>query len=188
MILSKATSLIVVLTALLARLTASPYDELSQHWTIAANLLIDSLAGAWLGADWATTLHSRTHRRSPGNQSLGPGRNSRTADGGAGWRRGTGRCLHRDRGRVDGCSRRGAADPEDRAAVRSRHQSRRSLSLMVSLPTMLVAFARSSRDQSFQILRADIGFVLVMAAGSITGPSSVGCCSASSPAPRSSRF
>ncbi len=44
-----------------------------------------------------------------------------------------------------------------------------SLSLMVSLPTMLVAFARYSRDASFQILRAKTRFVFVMAAGSITG-------------------
>jgi uncharacterized membrane protein YfcA len=44
-----------------------------------------------------------------------------------------------------------------------------SLSLLVSLPTMLVAFARYSRDQSFQVLRGNTGFVLTMAAGSITG-------------------
>ncbi|MFI6313132.1 TSUP family transporter [Nocardia fusca] len=44
-----------------------------------------------------------------------------------------------------------------------------SLSLMVSLPTMLVAFARYSRDQSFQVLRGNTRFVLVMAAGSIAG-------------------
>ncbi len=44
-----------------------------------------------------------------------------------------------------------------------------SLSLMVSLPTMLVAFARYSRDQSFQIVRGNPRFVVVMAAGSIIG-------------------
>ena len=44
-----------------------------------------------------------------------------------------------------------------------------SLSLIVSLPTMLVAFARYSRDQSFVVLRHNTSFVLVMAAGSITG-------------------
>jgi uncharacterized protein len=43
-----------------------------------------------------------------------------------------------------------------------------SLSLVVSLPTMLVAFARYSRD-SFGVLRAHRAFVLAMAAGSITG-------------------
>ncbi len=59
-ILNKAMSLIVVLTALPARLIALPYTEVTQHWTIAANLLVGSLAGAWLGAGWATRMHSRT--------------------------------------------------------------------------------------------------------------------------------
>ena len=44
-----------------------------------------------------------------------------------------------------------------------------SLSLLVSLPTMLVAFARYSRNQSFHVLRDNIGFVLTMATGSILG-------------------
>ena len=44
-----------------------------------------------------------------------------------------------------------------------------SLSLVVSLPTMLVAFARYSRDASFTVLRANARFVTVMAAGSVTG-------------------
>jgi uncharacterized protein len=43
------------------------------------------------------------------------------------------------------------------------------LSLVVSLPTMLVAFARYSRDNSFGVLRAHRAFVFAMAAGSITG-------------------
>ena len=44
-----------------------------------------------------------------------------------------------------------------------------SLSLAVSLPTMLVGFARYSRDRSFVVLGENRGFVLVMAAGSILG-------------------
>ena len=42
-----------------------------------------------------------------------------------------------------------------------------SLALAISLPTMLVAFARYSRDRSFDVLRANTGFVLAMATGSI---------------------
>ena len=34
---------------------------------------------------------------------------------------------------------------------------------------MLVAFARYSRDSSFAVLRANIRFVVIMVAGSITG-------------------
>ena len=44
-----------------------------------------------------------------------------------------------------------------------------SLSLAVSLPTMLVGFARYSRDRSFVVLGENRRFVLVMAAGSIVG-------------------
>ena len=44
-----------------------------------------------------------------------------------------------------------------------------SLSLAVSLPTMLVAFARYSRDGSFVVLRDQGSFVLAMAGGSIAG-------------------
>jgi len=44
-----------------------------------------------------------------------------------------------------------------------------SLSLAVSLPTVLVGFARYSRDQSFSVLRKNVTFMLLMAAGSILG-------------------
>jgi uncharacterized protein len=44
-----------------------------------------------------------------------------------------------------------------------------SLSLVVSLPTMLVGFARYSRDQSFAVVRSNWQFLLAMAAGSIVG-------------------
>jgi uncharacterized protein len=44
-----------------------------------------------------------------------------------------------------------------------------SLSLAVSLPTMLVAFARYSRDQSFQVLAVNKPFLLAMAVGSVAG-------------------
>jgi uncharacterized protein len=44
-----------------------------------------------------------------------------------------------------------------------------SLSLAVSLPTMLVGFARYSRDQSFSVLARHRAFLILMAAGSIAG-------------------
>jgi uncharacterized membrane protein YfcA len=44
-----------------------------------------------------------------------------------------------------------------------------SLSLFVSLPTMLVGFARYSRDSTFAVLSRNRRFVLVMAVGSIVG-------------------
>ena len=44
-----------------------------------------------------------------------------------------------------------------------------SLSLAVSLPTMLVGFARYSRDSTFAVLLRNRWFVVMMAAGSIAG-------------------
>jgi len=44
-----------------------------------------------------------------------------------------------------------------------------NLSLAVSLPTMLIGFARYSRDRSFAVLGRNRLFTLVMAAGSIVG-------------------
>lgn len=44
-----------------------------------------------------------------------------------------------------------------------------SVSLAVSLPTMLVAFARYSRDRNFAVLRANRRFVVALAAGSVAG-------------------
>jgi uncharacterized protein len=46
-----------------------------------------------------------------------------------------------------------------------------SLSLAVSLPTTLVAFAHYSRDGSFVVLRQHRRFVIAMAAGSVAGRS-----------------
>jgi len=44
-----------------------------------------------------------------------------------------------------------------------------SLSLLISLPTMLVAFARYSRDSSFAVLRENARFTAAMIAGSVVG-------------------
>ena len=44
-----------------------------------------------------------------------------------------------------------------------------SLSLAVSLPTMLVGFARYSQDRSFAVLGESRRFVVVMAVGSVVG-------------------
>ena len=59
-ILNKALSLVVVITALPARLFGVPYSEVADNWTIIVNLLAGSLIGAWLGATWATRMKSKT--------------------------------------------------------------------------------------------------------------------------------
>ncbi|MEV0437031.1 sulfite exporter TauE/SafE family protein [Nocardia sp. NPDC050413] len=179
-ILNKAMSLIVVLTALPARLIALPYAEVSQHWTIAANLLVGSLAGAWLGAGWATRMHSRTlyrvlalllvliaaalaasHLGNVGTLALPTlGRVAITVLAGVGI--GIVAALM-------GVAGGELLIPTIVLLFGVDIKVAGSLSLMVSLPTMLVAFSRYSRDQSFQILHTNTRFVLVMAAGSIAG-------------------
>jgi len=59
-ILNKALSLIVVITALPARLFGVPWADVAPHWPVALNLLAGSLIGAWVGASWATRMRSTT--------------------------------------------------------------------------------------------------------------------------------
>ena len=59
-IMNKAMSLIVVVTALPARLVAVPFDTMSGYWFVVVNLLAGSLIGAWMGATWATRMRSAT--------------------------------------------------------------------------------------------------------------------------------
>ena len=55
-ILNKAMSLVVVLTALPARLVAVSASEVAGRWPVAVNLLAGSLLGAWAGASWAVRM------------------------------------------------------------------------------------------------------------------------------------
>src|ERR1700680_270426 len=59
-ILNKATSLVVIATALPFRASTVPFCDIGSHWPIIVNLLGGSLAGAWFGAGWATRLKSET--------------------------------------------------------------------------------------------------------------------------------
>ncbi len=59
-ILNKATSLVVVASALPFRAGAVPFGSIGLHWPVIVNLLVGSLAGAWLGAGWATQIKSGT--------------------------------------------------------------------------------------------------------------------------------
>src|SRR5882724_4305307 len=59
-ILNKATSLVVVATALPFRSSTVSFHDIGAHWPIIANLLAGSLIGAWVGAEWATRLKSGT--------------------------------------------------------------------------------------------------------------------------------
>jgi len=179
-ILNKAMSLVVVATALPARLYALPYAEIAAHWSIVVNLLAGSLFGAWLGASWATRMHSRTlyrvlavllviiaivlvgtHFSHMGSLNLTPVARIAVAVA-AGVGIGVVAALM-------GVAGGELLIPTIVLLFAVDIKLAGSLSLLVSLPTMLVAFARYSRDQSFVVLRENTRFVLTMAAGSVAG-------------------
>ena len=178
-VLNKAMSLIVVLTAIPARLFAVPLAELIPHWTIVVNLLAGSLVclvGCLLGDPDALGNPVQGSRPAACLDRRGARRESpRTHDGGGprsgcdSNRRARRACRDRCRRRADGRGRRRATHPHDRAANGLDIKIAGSLSLAVSLPTMLQAFARYSRDSSFVVLRDHARFAVTMAHGSITG-------------------
>lgn len=180
-ILNKAMSLIVVASALLFRTKHIPLDLVFTHIPIVINLLAGSLLGAWFGASWATRMHSRTLYRLiavllvgiaailvMGHGATGTG--VAALSGWQLWLAGT----------VAGfgigvvASLMGVAGgelliPTLVLLFGLDIKLAGSLSLCISLPTMLVGFTRYSRDRSFEVLRLNRTFVVVMATGSVIG-------------------
>lgn len=179
-IVNKAMSLIVVATALPARLIAVPWAEVTPHWSVALNILAGSLVGAWLGASWATRMSSSTlyrvlavlllliaallvatHLGTVSTAHLAtPVRI--TAGIAAGVAIGVVASLM-------GVAGGEFIIPTIVLLFALDIKIAGSLSLAISLPTMLVGFARYSRDDSFHVLRNNQRFVLFMAVGSILG-------------------
>src|SRR5512135_757440 len=162
-IVNKALSLVVVTSALPARLLAVPYVDVAARWTVVVNLLVGSVIGAWVGAGWATRMRSATLYRVLGGllvmiavvlaaNHLGavPAAHlalvPRTIVGlvaGAG----TGVVAA-----LMGVAGGELLIPTIVLLYAVDIKLAGSLSLAVSLPTMLVAFARYSRDVSFVVL------------------------------------
>lgn len=179
-ILNKAMSLIVVLTALPARMSTVGIAELGAHWAIAVNLLAGSLAGAWAGATWATRMRTTTLYRVLAALMVAmaaalvlthltpilalelPTPLRAIAGVLAGFGIGVVAAIM-------GVAGGELLIPTITLLYAVDIKIAGSLSLAVSLPTMLVAFARYSRDQSFQVLRHNVGFTTIMVAGSVTG-------------------
>jgi uncharacterized membrane protein YfcA len=179
-ILNKAMSLVVVAFALPFRMDAVPFAHVAANWMIIVNLLAGSLLGAWLGAGWATKLASQTLYRVLailllliavallfGHEASGSGALL------------TG-VLQAIAGVIAGlaigviASLMGVAGgelliPTLILLFGVDIKLAGSLSLAVSLPTMIVGFARYRRDDSFVVLGKNKRFVLSMAAGSILG-------------------
>lgn len=179
-ILNKAVSLVVVTTALLFRSSTVPFTEVFGHWTIIVNMLCGTIIGAWVGAEWATRLQSATlYRIIAVLLVVIAGVLASTHDAVASAPLGMGgvfvmACF--TIGLVIGviASLLGVAGGEFLIPALVLLcgidiKLAGSLSLAISLPTMLVGFARYSRDQSFSVLGQNWRFFPVMAAGSVVG-------------------
>ncbi|MEE1757741.1 MULTISPECIES: sulfite exporter TauE/SafE family protein [unclassified Streptomyces] len=179
-ILNKGMSLVVVLAALPARLAAVPASEVAAHGSVAINLLAGSLLGAWAGASWAVRVRSSTlykvlaglmvlmaaallvtHTSTLGTVAL-PLWAQVPCGVVAGFGIGVVAALM-------GVAGGELLIPTIVLLFAVDIKTAGSLSLLVSLPTMLVAFARYSRDGSFAVIGDNLRFTMVMAAGSIAG-------------------
>jgi len=179
-IVNKALSLLVVATAIPARLVAVPLSDLTPYWSIVVNLLAGSLIGAYLGATWATRMATRTLYRvlsvllvliavalvGTHVGQVEPAQLSAPVQAIAGVIAGAAIGVVAALMGVAGGE---LLIPTIVLLYGVNIKIAGSLSLAVSLPTMLVAFARYSRDKSFTVLAANKTFVLAMAAGSVLG-------------------
>ena len=173
-------SLIVVGSALPFRAAAVPFGSVAAHWSVIVNMLVGSLVGAWFGAGWATKLASQTlyrviaimlvliavvlvlgHDRATSAAML-TGVAQMVAGVVAGFVIGIVAALL-------GVAGGELLIPTLVLLFGADIELAGSLSLAISLPTMLVGFARYSQDRSFAVLGHNRRFVLVMAAGSIVG-------------------
>lgn len=179
-VLNKAMSLVVVGSALPFRSATVPWQEVWAHWPVITNLLAGSLIGAWLGASWATKLSSQTLYKVIAVMLLAIAvvllaAHDRTASQAflAGWPQIIAGVVA---GFIIGvvAAILGVAGgelliPTLVLLFAADIKLAGSLSLAVSLPTMIVGFARYSQDKSFSVIGRNVGFVAAMAVGSIAG-------------------
>lgn len=180
-ILNKAMSLVVVVAAIIFRTKSIPVEDVALHWPIAVNLLAGSLGGAWLGAGWAVRLRGASLSRIIaallfliafallfGHEVSTPGQGllTGTAQMVAGVVAGVGIGVVAALLGVAGGE---LLIPTLVLLFGLDIKIAGSLSLVVSLPTMVVAFARYSQDDSFRVLARNRAFIWIMAAGSVMG-------------------
>lgn len=179
-ILNKALSLVVVTVALPARLWGVPFSQVADHWGVVVNLLAGSLVGAWLGASWATRMRSATLYRVLAVLLVLIAAVLVLTHLGTVHPLGLEGVLKLITGVAAGvgigvvAALMGVAGgelliPAIVLLYGVDIKLAGSLSLAVSLPTMVVAFARYSRDDSFSVLAANKQFLLAMAGGSVLG-------------------
>jgi uncharacterized protein len=179
-ILNKATSLVVVAAALLFRTKNVPVASVAEHFDVVINLLAGSLIGAWLGASWATRMKSGTLYKLIALLLLGiavvllfghkPDAHDALLQGWQLWIAGTlAGLLIGMAASLLGIAGGELLIPTLVLLFGIDIKLAGSLSLAVSLPTMLVGFARYSRHHSFIVLAQHRRFLLLIAVGSILG-------------------
>ena len=183
-IFNKAMSLVVVAAALVFRTKTIPINQLEQHWDVVLNLLAGSLIGAWWAAGHALAMKRQLLNRIimvllTGlavlmlSESWFGLHNSTAALVPAG-------PVRMIAGLVAGlvigmvAAFLGVAGgelliPTIVLLYGLDVKLAGSLSLIVSLPTMIVGFARYSRSEPFAILRHEKLLLVWMVAGSILG-------------------
>lgn len=180
-ILNKAMSLVVVTAALPIRAATVPWGQVLDAWPIILNLLAGSLLGAWSGASIATKIPADQLRRllavllvliagvllvahaPAAGATLLPMKPLRIICG-----------IVTGYGIGVVAAFMGVAGgelliPTLVLLFGVPLKLAGSLSLVVSLPTMVVGFARYSQDRSFSVLRTHALFGATMAIGSIAG-------------------
>jgi uncharacterized membrane protein YfcA len=179
-ILNKAMSLVVVAFSIPFRIPAVPLAEALAYWSVVVNLLSGSIVGAWVGASWAIGLRTSHFYKIiaallllmaaalvfghalRSNEPLLAGVSIAVAGTVAGFFIGVVASLL-------GVAGGELLIPTIVLLYGIDVKVAGSLSLLVSLPTMISAFARYSRDGSFAVVRNEAEFAAVMAAGSICG-------------------
>lgn len=183
-ILNKALSLVVVAAALVFRIRAVPLDQLAAHLDVALNLLAGSLVGAWWAAGHAITMPRAWLNRIIMVLLVGLSLVI-LAEAIFGMRDGVAPLLQAGPARIVAgliagfgigvvAALLGVAGgelliPTIVLLYGLDIKLAGSLSLAVSLPTMIVGFARYTRSDAFAILRQEQPLFRWMAAGSILG-------------------
>jgi uncharacterized membrane protein YfcA len=180
-IINKAASLVVVTASLPFRMQAVSLSEVVLQWPVIINLLAGSLVGAWVGASWALRFKTSQflwiiavllaamaffllfgHHIGTGTEVISQGSFQMLAGLLAGFGIGVVASLL-------GVAGGELIIPTLILLFGVDIKLAGSMSLVISLPTMLVGFSRYSLDGSFSILRKERRFLTAMVTGSIAG-------------------
>lgn len=179
-IVNKTMSLAVVVAAIPARLGAVPLADVVDELSAVVNVLAGSVVGAWAGATWAVRMTTTALYRVLAAllffialvfvaEHLG-GLSPLRLDGAALLVLGVAAGLLIGAvAALLGVAGGELLIPAFVLLFAVDVKLAGSLSLLVSLPTMLVAFLRYSRDQAFTVIGENVGFIGFMALGSVAG-------------------